>query len=123
MQAGSGLRARPCLNPIPLLIRTQCRRRRHQYLTPFRVGLIMSGSTLRPVPMVKGTMGRKMSATLASGWYTAVAAKSDSTAPLAPRLGLIARRGTARRASHCLQACRASHCLQACFTLLAKCNL
>ena len=37
--------------------------------------------------MVKGTMGRKMSATDACGWYTAVAAKHASTAPLAPRLG------------------------------------
>ena len=39
--------------------------------------------------MVKGIMGRNMSATDASGWYTAVAAKHASTAPLAPRLGLI----------------------------------
>ena len=39
--------------------------------------------------MVKGSMGRNMSATDTSGWYTAVAAKHASTAPLAPRLGLI----------------------------------
>ena len=45
--------------------------------------------TFKPEPMVKGNMGRNMSATDASGLYTAVAAKHARTAPLAPRLGAI----------------------------------